>query len=138
MEERIEELEEEHKKIKEKIEKAIIKRKTFKKLLSLLRKLNFENIAYTYKDKELIQIKNDSLLCNEILAFNNVPVIFDNPDYTKNFYIIYDKAVISKHDKYKLYMNDFIICVTDNIKDIELILKGIIGVRIFNNKGDKL
>lgn len=129
MEERIKELEKEHKKIKEKIEKAIIERKTFKKLLPLLRKLNFENISYTYKDKELIQIR-DGLLCNEILAFNNVPVIFDNPDYTKDFYIIYDKAVISKHDKYKLYMDDFIIRITDNIKDIELILKGIIGTRI--------
>lgn len=129
MEERIKELEKEHKKIKEKIEKAIIERKTFKKLLPLLRKIDFENISYTYKDKELIQIR-DGLLCNEILAFNNVPVIFDNPDYTKDFYIIYDKAVISKHDKYKLYMDDFIIRITDNIKDIELILKGIIGTRI--------
>ena len=129
MEERIKELEKEHKKIKEKIEKAIIERKTFEKLLPILRKIDFENISYTYKDKELIQIR-DGLLCNEILAFNNVPVIFDNPDYTKDFYIIYDKAVIPKYDKYKLYMDDFIICITDSIKDIELILKGIIGVRI--------
>ena len=129
MEERIKELEKEHKKIKEKIEKTIIERKTFKKLLPILRKIDFENISYTYKDKELIQIR-DGLLCNEILAFNNVPVIFDNPDYTKDFYIIYDKAVISKHDKYKLYMDDFIIRITDDIKDIELILKGIIGTRI--------
>lgn len=137
MENRIKELEKEHKKIKEKLEQDIIKRKTFKKLLPLLRKLNFENIAYTYKDKELIQIR-DGLLCNEILAFNNIPIVFDNPDYTKDFYIIYDKAVIPKYNKYKLYMDDFIIRITDNIKDIELILKGIIGVRMLNNKGDKL
>lgn len=129
MEERIKELEKDHKKIKEKIEQDIIERKTFKKLLPILRKIDFENISYTYKDKELIQIR-DGLLCNEILAFNNVPVIFDNPDYTKDFYIIYDKAIISKHDKYKLYMDDFMICVKDNIKDIELILRGIIGITI--------
>ena len=128
MEERIKELEKEHKKIKEKIEKAIIERKTFKKLLPLLRKLNFENIAYTYKDKELIQIRDSNLLCNETLAFNNVPVIFDNPDYIKDFYIIYDKAIVSKHNKYKLYMDDIMICIKDNIKDIELILRGIIGI----------
>ena len=128
MEERIKDIQEDHKKIKEKIEKAIIERKTFKKLLPLLRKIDFENTSYTYKDKELIQIR-DGLLCNEILAFNNVPVIFDNPDYTKDFYIIYDKAIVSKHDKYKLYMDDFMVCITDDIKDIELILRGVIGTR---------
>lgn len=129
MDKRIEELKEKERMIKKKLEKAIIERKTFEKLLPILRKIDFENISYTYKDKELIQIR-DGLLCNEILAFNNIPVIFDNPDYTKDFYIIYDKAVIPKYDKYKLYMDDFIICITDNIKDIELILKGIIGARI--------
>ena len=129
----MEELKEEGQKIKEKIEKDIIKRKTFKKLLPILRKIDFENISYTYKDKELIQIR-DGLLCNEILAFNNVPVIFDNPDYTKDFYIIYDKAIISKHNKYKLYMDDIMICITDNIKDIELILRGIIGTRLCGKK----
>lgn len=130
MKDRIKDIQEDHKKIKEKIEKAIIERKTFKKLLPILRKIDFENISYTYKDKELIQIKNDDSSFNEILAFNDVPVIFDNPNYTKDFYIIYDKAIISKRDKYKLYMDDFMICITDNIKDIELILRGIIGITI--------
>lgn len=133
MDKRIEELNEKGQKIKEKLEKDIIKRKTFEKLLPLLRKIDFENIAYTYKDTECICLSNN-IISKELLSVCDVRPIIDNLEYTTNFYIIYEKGVTSPHDKYRLDKDDFMICITDNIEDIELILRGIIGTRICGTK----
>lgn len=124
----MEELKEEGQKIKEKLEKDIIKRKFFKKLLPLLRKIDFENVAYTYNDKKgYVDIKWD-MVCRETLAICDVRTVIDNQDFTRNFYISFDSI------NYRLDMDDFMICITDNIKDIELILRGIIGTRLCGTK----
>lgn len=130
MEERISTLVKHNKELREKLKKTIIERKTFEKLLPVLKIIDFENVAYTYKnsDKDYIRLDED-LICNEVLGLCDVRTVVDNPDYTRNFYVIYNKGVLPKYDKYRLDMDNFMICITDDIKDIELILRGVIGTR---------
>jgi len=130
MDERISTLVKHNKELKEKLKKIIKERKTFEKLLPILKKIDFENVSYTYRntDRDYIRL-NEDLICNEVLGLCNVRTVVGDPDYTRNFYIIYNKGILPKYDKYRLNMNDFMICITDDIKDIELILRGVIGTR---------
>lgn len=114
-------------KIIQKIKKIIIERKYFKQILPLLEKINFYEVAYSYK-KQPYDI--DSLL------ISNVPTILMPNEKALNVYTHRELDIRIDYEpipdkSYFLYLNNMLFLQTQNIRDIKNILKGFLGFVLY-------
>lgn len=99
------------KNIKNHLKYYIEQREIFIELIPLLRKINYENVSYSYPLKEF---KPDSLTIT-----TKVGSVYDED---------IDILIEAFGSTYTLYINKMCIIVTENIKHIKSILKGLLRI----------
>ena len=111
MDKRMEELKKQGLFISKMLECSIKREKVFAELVPILKKIGFENVSYTYKfpkEKE-----------KQVLAIMDVPMA-DDEEFVRTIYITFN------NNEYRLDIESFFVLITSNIKNIKLILKGLL------------
>jgi hypothetical protein len=114
-------------KIIQKIKNIIIERKYFKQILPILEKINFYNVAYSYKKQPYEK---------DILSVSDIPTMQISISKQLDIYTQREVDIRIEYEpipdkSYFLYLNDMLFLQTYNVRDIKNILKGLLGFALY-------